>query len=187
MATCLHISFGSFEQYMCLVWHVIVAAYQLDPEPRHVNIHTFKISSLQGDLMQLIAAQESGRITYVEQLNSISCAKNERLEPLVVFLSLQWATPAAPHMFLVWKWFDNYIDGNKIQFNRMRKVREETWALPWPRLMEMNGIPQSKSPRERNMLNILSYRCLPLSTTRAILDKSQTITKLGFTSVCHSK
>lgn len=45
-----------------------MAAYQLDPEPRHVNIHTFKISSLQGDLMQLIAAQESGRITYVEQL-----------------------------------------------------------------------------------------------------------------------
>ena len=110
---------------MCLVWHVIVAAYQLDPEPRHVNIHTFKISSLQGDLMKLIAAQESGRITYVEQLNSISCAKNERLEPLLVFLSLQWATPAAPHMFLVCKWFDNYIAVMETRFSLIGCVKCE--------------------------------------------------------------
>ena len=48
-----------------------------------------------------------------------------------------------------------------------------------PRLMESSGIPQTTSPRERNLLNIMAYLSLPLRTTRAIIDKSQTIQPLA--------
>ena len=41
--------------------------------------------------------------------------------------------------------------------------------------MELHGIIQTKSARERNLLNIISYLSKPLATTRAIIDKSQTI------------
>ena len=43
------------------------------------------------------------------------------------------------------------------------------------RLFETAGILQTKSARERNLPNIMSYLCLPLETTRGVLDKSQSI------------
>ena len=42
-----------------------------------------------------------------------------------------------------------------------------------PRLFESAGIKQTSSARERNMLNILSYNCSTLRTSRVVIDKSQ--------------
>ena len=47
-----------------------------------------------------------------------------------------------------------------------------------PRLFESAGIKQTNSARERNMLNILSYNCSPLRTSRVVIDKSQSIKPL---------
>lgn len=52
--------------------------------------------------------------------------------------------------------------------------------LTYIELLELQGKPGPSSPRERNVLNILSYLSQPLQMSQAVLDRSQTISRNGF-------
>lgn len=59
-------------------------------------------------------------------------------------------------------------------------LQEESGKITFVELFESAGIKQTSSARERNMLNILSYNCSPLRTSRVVIDKSQSIKRCQF-------
>lgn len=63
--------------------------------------------------------------------------------------------------------------------DKMPWWQDEHGKITYVELMEVNGVFQGCSPRERNLLNIMSYSAKPLETTLMVLDKTQSIFRCG--------
>lgn len=63
--------------------------------------------------------------------------------------------------------------------DKMPWRKNEQGKITYVELMEVNGVFQGCSPRERSLLNIMSYSAKPLDTTLMVLDKTQSIFRCG--------
>jgi hypothetical protein len=105
----------------------------------------------KGELKNIVLEEESGKITFVEMLGFTKVSQS--LVGRTIFQIIKTTVAIDPVRLEV---------GNGLE----------------PRLFESAGIKQTSSARERNMLNILSYNCSPLRTSRVVIDKSQSIKPL---------
>ena len=112
----------------------------------------------------------------LDEINKVkACACTCGLDPLAVCEVHPCKRGCSKDKTKICSWRKHHLQ----HLERMPWWKDEIGKITYVELMEANGLDQGSSPRERNMLNILSYSAKPLETTLLVMDKTQSIGRCG--------